>query len=264
MTTAIEYLSWSKVQTYRQCPRQFSYRYIEQAPAERKASSLIFGGAFHRAVERLHVARLEGSILPITESLLGVFEDAWKEESANGVPVQYPKTETYQSQKELACRMLDAYRRFVLTERRNGEVIAIEDEGFFALAEGLPPFITRLDLLEKFGDELHITDLKTAKRPYDEAKIREIQLQLVAYGHSAMPAVRALGIKKVVPKIELVTKTKTPKILVIAPPTSQADVERLKATVCEVWSAIEKGVFLRHESWQCRGCPFMERCRRET
>lgn len=259
----IQHLSWSKLQCYRQCPRQFAYRYIQEAPAERKSAALVFGSAFHRAVESIHEARLEGAPYPTSEALIAVFNAEWQQQAGTGLPLEFPKTENLETQRETASRMLEAYLRFVVSGRANGEVLAIEGEGVFDLSENLPPFVTRLDLLERFGDELHITDLKTAKTFYDDQKIREVQLQLVAYAHSTMNVVRSLGIRKVVPKIELVTKTKTPRVQVIAPPTSQEDVARLKATVCEVWSAIEKGVFVRHESWQCKGCPFKDRCRQD-
>jgi len=57
-----DHLSWSGIQTYSQCPRKFHYRYIVQAPAEFTPASLAFGGAFHRAAERLHQARIEGAV----------------------------------------------------------------------------------------------------------------------------------------------------------------------------------------------------------
>ena len=52
-----DHLSWSGIPTYSQCPRKYHYRYIVQAPVEFTPASLAFGGAFHRAAERLHQAR---------------------------------------------------------------------------------------------------------------------------------------------------------------------------------------------------------------
>jgi hypothetical protein len=54
----LDHISWSGVTTYCACPRKFYYRYIERAPEEFVPASLAFGGAFHRAVELIHEARL--------------------------------------------------------------------------------------------------------------------------------------------------------------------------------------------------------------
>ena len=49
----LDHLSWSGIKTYQTCPRKFSFQYIEQVPEEFKPSSLLFGSAFHCAVEKV-------------------------------------------------------------------------------------------------------------------------------------------------------------------------------------------------------------------
>jgi hypothetical protein len=63
-----------------------------------------------------------------------------------------------------------------------------------------------------------------------------------------------------VPRFLVVTKAKTPAIQVLEPQAAQADVDRLKRQVSDTWAAIQAGVFVQRESWQCAQCPYKRRC----
>src|ERR1019366_8470557 len=71
----LDHLSWSGIQTYRNCPRKFAYRYIERVPEEFVPAALAFGGSIHRAVERLHQARMETAAAVSTDELLVEYEN---------------------------------------------------------------------------------------------------------------------------------------------------------------------------------------------
>src|ERR1700683_3192851 len=58
--TGRRYLSYTQISLMRSCPRKFSFQYIEKTPADFIPSSLIFGGAIHRALELYFRSRLEG------------------------------------------------------------------------------------------------------------------------------------------------------------------------------------------------------------
>ena len=40
-----DYISWSAISTFQQCPLRFFYRYVERLPKPTVAASLVFGGA---------------------------------------------------------------------------------------------------------------------------------------------------------------------------------------------------------------------------
>ena len=262
----IPHLSWSKIQLYLTCPRQFAYSYLEQAPQERVSASLVFGGAIHRAVETVHEARLAGLPLPTVEQLLAAYSAAWKLETRPDVGIEYARGEDAATLRGLAGRALEAYLEWLKVEGLRGKVIAIEHEENFELLPEAPPVKARLDLLELVGDELHVIDLKTSRCSWSEQKIKDAAPQLVIYSYAVTRSglVRDLGVRRVVPSFVVVTKGARPKVQAIRPSLGQTDADRLKTQVAEVSQAIRTGVYVRREGWQCKGCPFRERCNREA
>ncbi|HEY3319184.1 MAG TPA: PD-(D/E)XK nuclease family protein [Planctomycetota bacterium] len=258
-----DHLSWSGVQCYSQCPKKFFFRYIAQAPVEFVPASLAFGGAFHRAAEHLQQARMEGAPLPAVEALLGSYDQAWKEDASKAPEVLYAKGEDAASLRELASRMLTAYRQHVVANAAQAagvQIIAIEHAHRFTLLPGVPPIEMRLDLLELNGADLIVTDVKTSRSRWNEMKAQEHLPQLVLYSVGLVPLLRELGAKRIVPQFTVVTKAKSPAVQVLEPKASQADVDRLKRMVGETWDAVQKEVFVQREGWQCAQCPFKARC----
>jgi hypothetical protein len=251
-TVLPDHLSWSGIQTYSQCPRKFHYRYIIQAPVEFTPASLAFGGAFHRAAERLHQARIEGAVDPAVESLLAGYDEAWNEESGQAPQVQYAKEEDAVSLRDMAQRMLTAYREHALQAANIGvQIIAIEHQHRFRLLTDVPPIEMRLDLLELAGPDLIMTDVKTSRSRWNDEKVREHLLQLVLYSTGVVPLLRELGAERIVPRFVVVTKAKKPAVQVLEPQAGQDDVDRLERMVSETWDAITKEVFVQREGWGC-------------
>lgn len=248
----IEYLSWSRVACYRDCPRRFRFRYVECRTEECISSALPFGSAIHRAAE----ARMAGRPMPQTEVLVEIFRQAWLEGVKHAPPVEFPSGESEATLHDAARRMLEAYREFALTER--GQVVAIEHEARFAVAD--LEMVARLDLVELDGRDLVVTDLKTARSAWNENKVREAMPQLVAYAYAVVPFVEALGVKRIRPRFIVVTKAKQPKVQVLEPAATADDARRLKDLVLETAKGIQSGVFPRHEGWQCAQCSFRNAC----
>jgi len=256
-----DHLSWSGVQTYSQCPRKFHYRYIVQAPVEFVPASLAFGGAFHRAAERLHQARIEGAPVPAAEALLAGYDEAWAEDAGQAPEVQYAKEEDALSLRGTAERMLAAYREHALQPASTGaQIIAIEHKHRFRLLTGVPPIEMRLDLLELAGADLIVTDIKTSRSRWNDTKVQEHLPQLVLYAHGLVPLLRDLGAERIVPRFCIVTKAKKPAVQVLEPQAGHEDVDRLKRQVAETWDAITKEVFVQREGWGCAQCPYRRRC----
>ncbi|MCZ7646105.1 MAG: PD-(D/E)XK nuclease family protein [Planctomycetota bacterium] len=252
----VEKLSWSRISIYRDCPRRFRYRYVERVPEERVSAALPFGGAFHQAAERIAEARMAGWSIPSVEVLAGEYERAWRESVKRAPALQYAKGEDEATLRATAHRMLEAYLEFALTE--SGQVLAIEQEARFAV--GGVPMVARLDLVELRGDELVVTDLKTAKSIWNANKIREAMPQLVAYAYAVVPFVEALGVKRIKPRFIVITKAKQPKVQVLEPVATADDAKRLKELVQETAKGVCAEVFPRHEGWQCAQCAFREEC----
>lgn len=255
------HLSWSGIQAFNQCPRKFSFRYIEKAPAERTSAALVFGTAIHRAaIEEIHAARLEGQPSPSHERLLAAYDEAWGEESKGKPELCFAKGEDRSTLRELAGRMLGAYQTHLAEQQAPTEVLAIEEAALFRILPDVPPIKARLDLVERLGDDLVISDLKTARSRWNEAKTREHLPQLIVYAHAALPMLRAMGAQRIRSKFVVLTKSKSPAVQVLEPEAGPGDAARLKELVSETWSAIQAGAFPRREGWACAGCEFRVRC----
>lgn len=158
------HLSWTSISLYNQCPRRFQYQYVERAPAERVSASLLFGSGFHQAVLMgIHRARRIGLAIPNEEALLAHFESGWEEAGEGRPEVVFAKGEDRAVHREMARRMLEAYRTHLEQALAPAEVVAVETEVRFRWLDDLPPLLARLDLVERRGDEVLITDLKTSR-----------------------------------------------------------------------------------------------------
>lgn len=258
---ALDHLSFSSIRTYQACPRKFAFKYLEKVPEEFTPSYFAFGGAFHRAVERVHEALIVGEPIPCVDELVDAYDRAWLELIAERPAVKFSKDEGTQMLREMATRMLSAFREHTLASPGTGsQIIAIEESVRFRLLADVPPIEMRLDLLELNGTDLIVSDLKTSRSRWSESKVAESLPQLILYAHGLMPLLRELGAKKVVPRFVAVTKGKYPVVQILQPTATQNDVARLKQTVSETWSAIQSGVFPRRESWACGHCPYRRHC----
>jgi len=254
----LDHLSWSSVQTYRGCPRCFELRYVDRVPAERSSSTLIFGTAIHAAIEAIHVARMEGKAKPTEKELMSVFDSSWNEGVNRAPEIAFAKNETTASLRALAERMLAAYLEQL---HDDAEVIGVEMEFRFKLLPELPEVIGKIDLAERKGDALVLTDFKTSKNSWNETKLSEGLPQLVLYACACLPTLERLGLNCIKPQFCVLTKGKNPKVQKMAPEeVGRADVERLRKMFSETYGYIERGWFPPIESWRCSSCPYRVRC----
>jgi CRISPR/Cas system-associated exonuclease Cas4 (RecB family) len=256
----LDHLSWSSIQTYRTCPRKFFYKYVARAPEESVAAALLHGGAIHRAVERAHEARMQGLPMPGVEELLCAYDEGWGDGVHGRKAIQYAKGEDAATLRELAGRMLSAYREHLASEAA-AETIGIEHAARFRLLSDAPPVEARLDLVELRGADLVVTDLKTSRSRWTDDKAREQLPQLVFYAYAAAPILRDLGAARLVLRFVVVTKGKAPVVQVVAPKASSDDASRAKQLLADCWQTMRSSsAFVRHEGWQCKQCPFRVRC----
>src|SRR6185295_17156681 len=114
-----------------------------------------------------------------------------------------------------------------------GQVISIEHANRFRLLADVPPIESHVDLLELQGTNLVVSDLKSSRSRWNEAKVQESIPQLVLYATGLLPLMRELGANRIVTKFVVVTKAKKPAVQIIQPQASQDDVVRLRQTVSE-------------------------------
>src|SRR5476649_444657 len=101
---AIDHLSWSGIQAYKQCPRRFYFRYIAKAPEEQTGGALVYGGAIHRAIETVHESRIAGQEIPTSAAMMNAYESAWNETVVQKPAVTFARDEDEKTLREQAKR----------------------------------------------------------------------------------------------------------------------------------------------------------------
>ena len=124
---------------------------------------------------------------------------------------------------------------------------------------GCPDLLARVDLLVDTGEEVEVSDFKTARCSWNDYKVEDIAPQLLLYSELVKTIADGRPIKL---SFAVLTKTKLPVLTVHDVPHDPVLVERTKRTVERIWAAIQAGHFYPNPSpLTCGSCPYREPCR---
>ena len=254
--TGRDYVSFSAISTFCQCPLKYAFRYIEGLPEETVSSSLVFGRAIHAAAEHHFNELMAGAPAPELESLLSAFWESWRCSAEEGV-IRFGKGETVLSMQLLAERVLTAFRESELAQP-GGRIIGVEEELRGSLVAGVPDLLARIDLLIETDDTLIIRDFKTSRNRWRAGQAENQAEQLLLYSELARPLAPHKSLHL---EFAVFSKTKEPTIerhVVLHDPQRIA---RTKRVIERVWRAIESGHFYPAPSaMNCPGCPYRKPC----
>ena len=255
--TGRDYLSWSQISTFRQCPLKFYYRYVLGLPEEEVSSSLAFGGAIHAALEYHFNRLMAGLPAPDLDALAEAFWVAWRDRS-EAASIRFSSGEDLRSVATLARHVLHAFQASRLAQA-SGRILAVEEPVRESIIPDAPDLLARLDLLIETDDALAVIDFKTSRSRWSNAQVELAAEQLLLYSELAWPLAggRPLQLANLV-----LTKTRTPEAQLLPVAVNRQRVEQVKRTVATVWNAIEAGHYYPAPSpLNCAGCPFVEPCR---
>jgi putative RecB family exonuclease len=254
--TGRDYVSWSALSTFRQCPLKYRFRYIDGLPEESVSSALVFGTGIHAAVEQHFQAMLSGDQQPDLEQLMFAYRSAWLPHEPD--QIQFGSSETRASLDALAGKMLTAFLNSPAASVQ-GRVLGVEEEIRGMLVEGVPDLYGRVDLLTEDHDRLTITDIKTSRGKWSAEQVEGSGEQLLLY--SKLASEIAPG-KQVQTRFLVLTKTKEPAIEEHVREVEPGNVKRTLAGVERVWRAVQSGVFYPAPSLVgCSGCGYRAACR---
>lgn len=249
---ALEYLSASRVNCWRQCRRKFYFRYVKKLPSKPTAA-LHLGKVLHATLQAWNHARW--SRKPLTRIQL---EEAcsrlWQKEQQLH-PVQWKSADEEGSQKEKAISCLRAYL--------DSQVIP-EDEAILAVEvrleatfDGLPPLVGIVDLVREGGV---IVDFKTtAKTPDLEVTEFTHDLQLTTY---AVLFRETTGFREQGVQLHHIVKTKTPKVVVQdIEDIDDAKVAGFKEVLHHFVRSVEKEDWSASPNFMCGGCDYFQQCK---
>ena len=251
-----DYLSYSAVSTYQQCPLKFYFKYIQQIPEDTVSAALVFGGAIHSAVEFHFDELMAGNPAPDLDTLLYAYQHSWM--SRDQGTIKFGKTDDVDSLGRLAERMLTVFSTSDFA-KLNGAILGVEEELRGGVFDSCPDLLGRMDLLIETSDDLVVTDLKTSRSRWTDDQAVDAGDQLLCYSELVRSLVPGKSIKL---RFLVITKTKEPTINEHFVPVYPRRVARTKGTVERVWQSIVKGIFYPAPSaMNCGGCPFRGPCR---
>ena len=255
--TGRDYVSFSAISTYCQCPLKYAFKYLEGLAEETVSSSLVFGRAIHAAAEHHFNELMYGESPPSHASLLATFWDAWRCAAEEGV-IQFGKGEDIGSLGELADRMLTAFMESELAKPQ-GRVLGVEEELRGCLVAGVPDLLARIDLLIETDDELIIRDFKTSRNRWNEHQAENQAEQPLLYSELAQHLAPGKSLRL---EFAVFSKTKTPTIERHQVRYDPRQIARTRQVIERVWHAIESGLYYPAPSaMNCPGCPFWKPCR---
>jgi len=248
------HLSASQLRTYADCSlRWFLSRHYRP---ECVCAGLVFGTAVHQALQIVHDAHLAG-IKPSIDVLLEAYDSTWARQET---PVEFGKDDAG-TLRDLATRMF----QMILQDLQPGTVIAVEEPFECHLAEGLPPLVGYIDLIEirndpEHGERLHLVDWKTAaRRPSGPEDMDPDQLTFYALAAQRTGLLAQFHLPFVL-EYRVLTKTRVPEIITVPIVPDHHDAMRLSEKARACWQGMSSQVCFPRPSWQCSGCGYQTLC----
>ena len=228
-------LSYSSIQAYRDCPKQYWFRYEERLPA-RQSAEAVHGVILHEVLRRAGEARRAGEKVTSTR-LRAWYTNAWRSAA-------FPDERRAPAFKRAGLAQLEAFRA------AGGFDTAPEavERDFSAAVDGftLHGIIDRVD---RTDSGWRIVDYKTG-RPLARAR-RDLQVALYGIG-----AASALGYEPA--ELEVVYLASGARVTLDAGGSVQAEARRVASEVAE---GIRAGRFEpQPERRKCRLCPYRLAC----
>ncbi len=255
--TGRDYISWSQLSTFRQCPLKFQFRYLDEREPEFTASALVLGSSIHHAIETHHRHQLEGRERLSADDLLTAFWEQWHDQTEDSPDVRFGKHESIESIHELANRMLAAFCESELADVP-GVVIGIEESVRSRLLDDRPDFLGIVDLAFTSENRLVIRDYKTSRSKWSRTSAESNGDQLRLYGELAKDWLPTHDIHF---EFVVITKAKTTVIERFEVQPDARRVSRTKHLAAATLEAMDAGVFYPNPSaFNCTTCPYRSAC----
>ena len=252
-----DYISFSAISTYQQCPLRYFFKYIEDLPEETVSSSLVLGGAVHSAVEFHFNELMAGNPAPDLDTLLSSFWNAWHYRGEEAT-VRFGKGEDVNAVAKMADRILAEFRQSDLA-LPHGNILGVEETLRGELIPGVPDLLARIDLIVETDDTVTITDFKTSRSRWNVSKADDSGEQLLIYSELVRQLIPGKTVRL---EFAVVTKAAKPVAERFTVTYAPARIARTKKVVEKVWQAIQQGNYFPAPSpIVCGSCPFKEPCR---
>lgn len=247
--------SVSQMFTYSSCPRKYNYSYVDKKESMGESTGLVFGSAIHKAQEFNYRQKIESRVdRPyqevedfMVEYLIQKFKD--NADNPNFFKLKYGKRESGEDIIASAKRCLKKLYDEVMTKLQPAYVEIGVTLDIFG-----QEFLMYLDVIDE-NDIIH--DTKTSGSSYSEEDI-EKNTQLAAY---ALGFRTKFGRKEKGVQLDVVVKTKEPKIQILKAEITDEKISRLLNTLESINRGIEQKIFHPVDNGMvCSWCDFRDAC----
>lgn len=232
-------LSFSRIDTYRTCPRMFRYRYVDRLPGK-PAPALSFGTSIHEALERFYDRKLPEE--PSEDELVGFLYDAWDTSGFRDVD-RGEQTRWYRQGQDVLRR----YHRRVTGSYR----LPVATEAWFELPFDDAVVVGSIDRVDDDDGVLRVVDYKTNKRVKDRDRVKQsLQLSIYALAcqhlYGELPATVSLDF--VVAGREIVVDVE------------ELDLDAARQAIAETAQAVKDALYEPTPMRLCDWCDFRAVC----
>lgn len=244
--------SFSRLETFRNCPRQFKIQYIDKIKAETESIEAFMGTRVHEALENLY-RDVQMTKLPSKDEILAHYDKVWDEKWHEGVTVvrkEYTPDNYRDVGRKCIVEYYDRHHPFDATR-----TIALEHLVFFPLDQEedywVRGFIDRVAVTHDGEYEIH--DYKTSGRLKTQGQIDKDQ-QLALYQIAVQRDWQdAKSVELVWHYLAFDKELRSTR--------SGEQLEALRREIMEVVRSIERETDFRpKESALCNWCSYQEYC----
>ena len=248
------HVSVSQIKCYLRCPRQYQMRYVLGAEPEFMPANLVLGSAVHEGLAAFYRSVMTTSESPEFDVCMAAFHATLVGFRKNSLPIK--DGDKIEAQGEALLKV------FYETIYQDPPVVVGVEVPFTVelhdpvtgeiLEERL---VGALDLVVEQDKNNIVVEHKTAAKKWSEDQIQN-DIQLSAYKMVA----RTLGLGEVGLRLQVLTKTKVPKMIVENTDRTEGDEHEFIETVVGVLRAVDARVFYPIRTAMCGGCAFQRRC----
>ncbi len=251
----LERFSHSGIQSFKKCPAQFKYRYIDQIHKKDEGIEAFLGKRVHEAIEHLY-NQVKGGVVPLMDEILKVHKSLWKDKWHDRIAIVYQN----KTARDYFYLGEECLARFYRQNHPFSEpVIANEHEMVFLLDEDenyrIKGIVDRIDHDGEGNWEIH--DYKTGKRALSQnAADKDHQLALYQIGLMAETE-EIKSVKLVWHFIQHGIKVESKR----SPAAIRKVINATKRSIDEIREKIKNGgEFYPKASILCNWCYYWEEC----
>ncbi len=248
MTLPKGYISYSQIRTYRSCPKQYYFRYVENI--ETPINDKIFVGiVFHDAVDFHIKNQINGSLLSKGETS-DYFTEIFNTKADSSEIIWS------ESREKSFRRGLAFINYFIKNMVSSIKPMMTEKEFECALPDSDVRLKGIIDLVE---EDFSITDFKTTTAKWSKDRVNKSFLQMCIYKYlfeeSIGGHIKELKFKIIYSKTASKIKHQEHSLL-----SENVDMDKVFEIINFVIDNIEKGYFNKSEGYICNFCDFKDIC----